>query len=148
MIATDDNDCHPILSPDNHWLAYASDVSGRMEVYVKPYPSLEGRLRVSANGGTEPLWSPDGERLYFRSEHGRRVFAVDILDTDPLDFGQERLLFEGNFAPSIRWGRKWDIHPDGDRFLMLEHESADAIEGIRVVTNWFSELERMVPTNR
>jgi Tol biopolymer transport system component len=148
LIATDHDECLPDLSPDGRWLAYASDVSGRLEVYVKPYPSLEGTIRVSANGGTEPLWSPDGDRLYFRSEHGRHVFAVDVLNTDPLRFGAEELLFEGNFALPLRWGRKWDIHPDGDRFLMLEFESPDAVEGIRVVTNWFTELERLVPTKR
>jgi hypothetical protein len=99
----------------------------------------------SANGGTEPLWSPKGDRLYYRSEAGTRVYAVDVVRTDPLRFGQETLLFDGSFAPPIKWGRKWDIHPDGDRFLMLEHENMDPVEGIRVVTNWFTELERLVP---
>jgi serine/threonine protein kinase/Tol biopolymer transport system component len=148
LIATDHDECQPNLSPDGRWLAYVSDVSGRLEVYVKPYPSLEGTLRVSANGGAEPLWSPEGDRLYYRSENGHSVLAVDVLKTDPLSFGQETTLFRGNFTPVIKFGRQWDIHPDGDRFLMLEHASVDAVEGIRVVTNWFTELERFVPTNR
>ena len=91
--------------------------------------------------------SPDGNRLFSRSENGHRVLAVDLLDTDPLLVGQESLVFEGNFAPSIKWGRKWDVHPDGDRFLMLEHDGEYTVDGIRVVTNWFTELERLVPTN-
>jgi serine/threonine-protein kinase len=148
LIATDNNECLPNLSPDGRWLAYASDVSGKLEVYVKPYPGLEGTLRVSANGGTEPLWSPDGDRLYYRSENGHRVLVAEVLDADPLRFGPETLLIEGNFTPAIKWGRKWDIHPDGDRFLMLENESVDTVDGIRVVTNWFTELERLVPTSR
>jgi Tol biopolymer transport system component len=146
LVATEHDECLPKLSPDGRWLAYASDVSGNLEVYVKPYPGLEGTIRVSANGGTEPLWSPQGDRIYFRSEHGRHVYAVDVLGTHPIRFGTEKLLFEGNFDLPLRWGRKWDIHPDGDRFLMLEFESLDPIEGIRVVTNWFTELERLVPT--
>jgi Tol biopolymer transport system component len=148
LIATDNNECLPNLSPDGRWLAYASDVSGKLEVYVKPYPGLEGTLRVSANGGTEPLWSPDGDRLYYRSENGHRVLVAEVLDADPLRFGPETLLIEGNFTPAIKWGRKWDIHPDGDRFLMLENESVDTVDGIRVVTNWFTELERLVQTSR
>jgi serine/threonine protein kinase/Tol biopolymer transport system component len=145
LIASNDQDCLPTLSPDERWLAYASDASGRLEIYVKPYPKLDGTIRVSPHGGTEPIWSPKGDRLYYRSEDGRHVFAVDVLSKNPLRFGTEKLLFEGRFAPAIRWGRKWDIHPDGDRFLMLQLESSDAVEGIRVVTNWFTELERLVP---
>ena len=110
--------------------------------------TLDGTIRVSPNGGTDPLWSPSGDRLYYRSENGRRVLAVDVLGTDPLRFGTETMLFEGSFTPGIRWGRKWDLHPDGNRFLMLMHENAEPVEGIRVVINWFSELARLVPADR
>jgi serine/threonine-protein kinase len=146
LIETSANDCHPILSPDERWLAYASDVSGRLEIFVQSYPNLGGTVRVSPNGGMEPLWSPDGDRLYYRSANGRRVFAVDVLGGDPLRFGKEELLFDGSFAVGIRWARKWDIHPAGDRFLMLQVENPDPVDGIRVVNNWFTELERLVPT--
>jgi len=135
------------LSPDERWVAYASDLSGRLEVYVQPFPNLGATIRVSPNGGQEPLWSPSGDRLYYRSITGRRVFAVDVLDEEPLRFGREELLFEGDFTTGIRWGRKWDIHPDGDRFLMLRVDYPAAPEGIRVVANWFGELERLVPSN-
>ena len=71
---------------------------------------------------------------------------VDVLGGDPLQFGREELLFEGNFDPGPRWGTKWDIHPDGDRYLMLQIELSDNPREIRVVSNWFAELERLVPT--
>jgi len=116
-------------------------------VYVQSFPDMGATIRVSPNGGQEPLWSPSGDRLYYRSENGRSVFAVDALGGDPLRFGREELLFEGNFAPGIRWGRNWDIHPDGKRFLMLPLESAQSPGEIRVVVNWFAELERLVPSN-
>jgi Tol biopolymer transport system component len=147
LITTKADECLVTLAPDERWIAYASDVSGRLEVFVQPFPDLGRTIRVSPNGGTEPLWSPSGDRLYYRSESGRRVYAVDVLDTDPLRFGTEKLLFENSFAPGIRWGPKWDIHPDGDRFVMLQLESTEPVEGIRVVTNWFAELERLVPTD-
>jgi hypothetical protein len=57
------------------------------------------------------------------------------------------LLFDGNFAVGNRWARKWDIHPDGDKFLMLHVDNPDPVDGIRVATNWFTELERLVPTD-
>jgi Tol biopolymer transport system component/predicted Ser/Thr protein kinase len=146
LLATGANEAYPTLSPDERWLAYVSDLSGEFEVYVQPFPELGAIVRVSPNGGHEPLWSPSGDRLYYRSANGTRVFAVDVLDHDPLRFGREELLFEGDFAGGVVFGSKWDIHPDGDRFLMLLVEHSEGPSGIRVVTNWFAELERLVPT--
>jgi serine/threonine-protein kinase len=147
LLATGANEAYPSLSPDERWLAYVSDVSGEFEVYVQPFPELGAIVRVSPSGGHEPLWSPSGDRLYYRSANGTGVFAVDVLSHDPLRFGREKLLFEGDFAGGVVFGRKWDIHPDGDRFLMLQIEHPEAPPGIRVVTNWFAELERLVPTD-
>ena len=118
-----------------------------MEIYVQRFPDLGATVRVSPNGGVAPLWSPSGDRLYYRSENGRRVFAVDVTNRDPIQFGGEKLLFEGRFEPDIPWGRKWDIHPDGDRFLMLQIGSPEPVEWIRVVKNWLPELEKVVPSN-
>jgi serine/threonine-protein kinase len=146
LLTTSAHEVHPKLSPDDRWLAYASDVTGRMEIYVQRFPDLGATVRVSPNGGVAPLWSPSGDRLYYRSENGRRIFAVDVIDGDPIEFGGEKLLFEGRFTPDIPWGRKWDIHPDGDRFLILQIGSSDPVEGIRVIVNWFDELERLVPS--
>ena len=147
LLATRAHEVYPALSPDERWLAYASNVSGSLEVYVQPFPDLGATVRASPNGGVEPIWSPSGDRLYYRSANGRRVFAVDVLGGDPLRFGSEELLFEGGFEPGVKWGSKWDIHPDGDRFLMLQAEYPDPPQGIRVVANWFDELERLVPTD-
>ena len=146
LIDTSAQEIKPALSPDDRWLAYASNVTGRLEVYVQPFPDLGATIRVSPNGGTEPIWSPSGDRLYYRSQNGRRVFAVDVISGDPLRFGSEELLFEGSFEPGVTWGSKWDIHPDGEKFLMLQAEYPDPPEGIRVIVNWFEELERLVPT--
>lgn len=146
LLATEDSEVHPALSPDNRWVAYASDVTGRFEIYVQPFPDLGATIRVTRNGGMEPIWAPSGDRLYYRSPHGRRVFAVGVIGGEALRFGAEELLFEGSFPEGLRWGRKWDIHPDGDRFLMLEIRAGNHPEGIRVISNWFAELERLVPT--
>ena len=57
----------PALSPDGHWLAYQSDQTGRMEVYVQAYPVLGGRVSVSLQGGTEPVWAHTGRELFYRA---------------------------------------------------------------------------------
>jgi Tol biopolymer transport system component len=146
LLATRAHEFNPALSPDDRWLAYVSGVSGSLEVYVQPFPDLGATIRVSPNGGREPIWSPAGDRLFYRSANGRRVFAVDVISGDPLRFGSEELLFEGSFEPGPAWGDKWDIHPDGEKFLMLQAKYPDPPEGIRVIVNWFDELERLVPT--
>ena len=87
-------------------------------------------------GGMGEVYRAHDERL-------DRNVAVKVLHQD---VRSEELLFEGSFEPGVTWGSKWDIHPDGDRFLMLQAEYPDPPEGIRVVTNWFAELERLVPT--
>ncbi len=148
LLATEADEIHPALSPDDRWLAYASDLTGRHEVYVRPFPEPGATIRVSPNGGHEPLWSPAGDRLYYRSLDGHRVLGVDVRGGDAPRFGEEEALFEGHFATPTRWGRKWDIHPDGERFLMLEVEHPKPVEGIRVVVNWLAELERLVPGHR
>ena len=146
LLATGGHTVQAKLSPDGKLLAYSSDHTGRFEVYVQPYPDLGATVRVSPNGGQEPLWSPAGDCIYYRSLNGSRVMAVDVLGRNPLQLGAESLLMEGDFAPGIRWGRKWDIHPAGDRFLVLQVEDIDPPREIRVVRNWFTELERLVPT--
>src|SRR5438105_5056575 len=65
IAATAAEELMPRLSPDGRWLAYASDESGRSEVYVRPFPGPGGRAQISAAGGAEPVWSPDGARLLY-----------------------------------------------------------------------------------
>ena len=67
---------NPAISPDGQWIAYASDRTGRFEVYVERFPMLSERRLVSAGGGTEPLWSPDGRELVYRS--GDAIMNVPV----------------------------------------------------------------------
>ncbi len=148
LLAPDANVIQAKISPDGRFLAYTSDRTDRYEVYVQPYPDVGSTVRVSPNGGQEPLWSPSGDRLYYRSLNGSRIFAVDLLERDPLRLGKEGLVIEGHFLPGIKWGRTWDIDPDGKRFLVLAVKPSEPPEGIRVVRNWFTELEQLVPTGK
>jgi len=66
----------PRFSPDGRWLAYSSDESGRLDVYVQPYPGPGGKVQISTDGGTEPVWNRNGRELFFRS--GNKMMAVDV----------------------------------------------------------------------
>ena len=141
------NERQPAFSADGRWLAYQSDESGAYEIYVSEYPGGGHKKRVSTGGGTGPLWSLDGSELFFQSEDGRRLFAVDIAITSGLGIGGQRLLFEGSFEVSHESALSFDLSPDGRRFLMRQRPEGDMVaRELVLVLDWFSELERLVPT--
>ncbi len=129
------------LSPDGRWLAYVSDESGRREVYVRSYPDLGRKWQISTRGGIEPAWSADSRELFYRDEEGRTLTVVTIT-TEP-DFvpGRPEVVFEGSYVPGPWFGRNFDVAPDGQSFLMVEHVLPEDIDAeLRVVVNWFTEL--------
>jgi serine/threonine-protein kinase len=132
----------PRFSRDGRFVAYVSNESGRHEVYVQPYPATGKRWTVSTNGGTEPLWSPDGRTLFYRQ--GDRVMAVALETSAEFLAGKPRQLFEEPFEADIY--PNYDISPDGNRFVMVRRDSSPPRE-IHVVLNWFEELKRLVPTD-
>ncbi|MEO7363070.1 MAG: protein kinase, partial [Gemmatimonadaceae bacterium] len=81
----------PSLSPNGRWLAYATNESGRYEIYVRPYPGPGAAVQLSHSGGTEPVWSHDGGRLYFRGD--RRMYEANISDNGRLSATGIRVLF-------------------------------------------------------
>jgi eukaryotic-like serine/threonine-protein kinase len=130
---------HPEFSPDGRWIAYASDESGREEVYLTPYPSADVEVRVSAGGGTGPVWSPDGRRLYYVvwEDPGLAMMEVDVLRTHPhLTLSAPRQLFSGNYV-GLASVRGYDISDDGTRFLLVRRGATRApITHLQVVLNW------------
>jgi serine/threonine-protein kinase len=139
------NESTPRFSPDARWLAYASDESGRQEIYVQPYPGPGGKWPISAEGGREPVWSRDGRELFYRS--GDKVMAVAITTAPGFVAGKPRVLFAGPYEPTVFTVANYDVSPDGQRFLMLRRseQAAAAPTQINVVLNWFEELRRRVP---
>jgi serine/threonine-protein kinase len=138
----------PQFSPDGRWIAYASDESGRREIYVQPYPGPGGKWQASAEGGNEPQWNRNGRELFYRD--GDKMMAVDISTQSGFAVGKPRKLFEGPYLKNeVGYARpNYDVSPDGQRFLMIkpvEQEQAAPTQ-INVVLNWTEELKRRVPT--
>jgi len=150
------NEMYPEFSPDGHWLAYVSDESGRLEVYVQPFPAGEGKWQISNEGGTEPLWARNGKQLFYRSAGGpltlasAQVWVVDVQTTSGFSASKPKLLFEqpgyGVSAPI----RCWDISADGERFLMIKSEERrpQPLTEMVLVQNWFEEVRRLAPTRK
>jgi serine/threonine-protein kinase len=124
------------FSPDGHWIAYASAQSGRTEVYVQAYPGPGARVQVSSGGGHQPLWSPNGSELYFRTP--TKFFAADVTTRPALAVGKPRLLFEGNFVMSHH---DYSLLPDGRHFIMIQPVGTEPPAELHVVVNWAEELK-------
>ncbi len=134
------------FSPNGRWIAYASNESGRFEVYVRPYPGPGGKWQVSREGGKDPVWAPDGSRIYFRN--GSKMMGVSVTTGDVFSASTPEVVFEGAYYNQT--GRQWDLSPDGTRFLMMTTSGIEeqGAPKFHVITNWFTELEQLVPTGK
>jgi Tol biopolymer transport system component len=126
------NEFHARISPNGKWIAYVSDESGRLEVYVCTFPDVNrAKWQVATSGGESPIWSRDGQELFYRN--GSAVMAVSIRADSVFRAQIPEMLFQNRyFAES---GLQWDISPDGHKFLMIKE--SDSPRKIIVATNWF-----------
>jgi serine/threonine-protein kinase len=131
------------LSPDGRFLAYASNESGRMEVYVRPFPGPDRKWQVSTEGATHPLWSRSGREIFYRSGH--KMMAVEFSTGPEPTLSPPRLLFERDYSYGSAVTRaNYDVTADGQRFVMVKEEGSGGGR-LNVVLNWFEELKQRVP---
>jgi serine/threonine-protein kinase len=146
LIQTPFDEHSAMLSPDHRWLAYVSNESGRNEIYVRPYPGLEGQYKISIDGGNEPMWAPSGKELFYREDD--KMMKVNIKPEPEFAAGTPEFLFEGRYlaqSPHTPMAL-YDISPDGRYFLMIQEADEEAAPlQIHVVLNWEEELKRLVP---
>ena len=131
----------PRLSPDGRWVAFSTDESGRAEVVVQPFPGPGGRVQVSAGGGTEPVWSRDGRRLFYRGDG--HLMAARIAPGTGFVIAARDTLFADTYQFAANPHANYDVMPDSGRFVFLKAAS----EGnMIVVTNWKSVVRTRVAT--
>ncbi len=118
LLRTKANERLPHVSADQRWMAYVSDETGRAEVWVRAFPEGTAAIQVSQDGGTEPVWAPDGGTLYYRDAAGLRLFAVPVSAGAVPQFGTP-VVTSGFWEPGYPYGRMYDIAPDGGSLLML-----------------------------
>jgi Tol biopolymer transport system component len=127
------------VSPDQRRIAYASNESGRFEIYVRPYPEVDGgRWQISTDGGQHPLWSRDGRELFFIAGDGMMT-SVPIQPGALFGHGRPTRLFPaGHYYVDVV--RNYELTPDRKAFIMVKNATPDERQSIVVVTNWFDEL--------
>ena len=146
IVQSTSNETGPAVSTDGRWLAYVSDETGRDEVFVISLTSGPGTraARISPDGGTEPLWSREGNEIFYRV--GDRMMASSFRTAPAVQAGPPELLFEGAYQKGRDSRPAYDVSADGRRFLMVRtNDGNSSPAGFQVVLEWFGELRRRVP---
>ena len=139
VVATPSSEVGQKVSPDGAWVAFASNKSGRYDVYVKAVSGPAGVHQVSTDGGYEPVWSPDGRELFFRT--GSKLVAATISTRPEFAVVRRDPLFDDVYQNGSNYAN-YDVSPDGKTFAMIK--PATAGEPPVIVLNWLDELrERM-----
>ena len=143
------------ISPDGRWMAYDSNESGQLQVYVRPFPDVTAaQYQVSTEGGRSPAWSPKGGELFFVS--GTSMMRVGVgNESGSFRSGTPTRLFDApNLALDGRFSvggtvRTFDVAPDAQRFLAIKlndpaDEGGEPHASVVVVQNWLEELKQKV----
>ena len=131
------------FSPNGEWIAYQSDETGRFEIYVRRYPGGESPRQVSTDGGSYPVWNPNGKELFYRSGDTMMAVAVET-EGGNLVMGPPAVLFEKHYGRSAF--STFAVTPDGRRFIDLDDSAAEpAPTHLVLVQNFSEELKRLAP---
>ena len=117
----------PAFSPDGRWLAYCSNESAQLEVYVVPFPGPSGKWRISTAGGKFPLRSRAHE-LFFLDLYSNQIMVTSYKE------------IRDSFIAAT----------DGKRFAVVLYADGTAeqkpVTNITLLLNFFDELQRRAPT--
>jgi serine/threonine-protein kinase len=138
LLASRFDERSPAISPDDRWLAYVSDETGRDEVYVRPFPDGGGRWVISAAGGIEPRWRRDGRELFYRNAD--TVIAVQVRTDSAFAVGERAALFTANYYKTGRHAT-YDVSPDGQRFIFIS-AAGDEASALMLVQNVVAAAKR------
>ena len=136
------NEMQGVISPDSHWIAYASDQSGRYEVYVQAFPVGKETWTISKDGGSQPRWSRQGRELMYLRPDGMLMSAATQVG-QTFAHSPATALFK-TALPTVVNPYRWGYVPsaDGERILLAVPEQGSAKPAITVVTNWQALLKR------
>jgi serine/threonine protein kinase len=125
------NEHRATLSPNVHWLAYTSDETGQDEIYVQSFPTPSKKWRVSANGGSRPVWSRDGKEVFYIASD-RKLMASTVNAGATLEIGSPQPLFVTRQSIT----RFFDVSPDARRFLLVDPLPDPITPPMNLVINW------------
>jgi serine/threonine-protein kinase len=141
LVSSANSNMYPALSPDERWLAYSSDESGTMEIYVRPFPETSSaKWQVSTAGGIQPVWSKTGRQLYYLNSKNELVSA-QLRPGAAFGVVEQRVLF--SLAPFVQLGPipSYDVTADDKRFVMLREGESQVESELVVAVHWLDGLK-------
>lgn len=145
LLATEFNEMQARISPDGRWIAYVSDASGALEVYVRRYPNLDAPRRVSQSGGGQPQWRRDQGELFFISPD-RTLISVGLEEHGELSFRKPTTLFSLPIGGGPMDARDhYSASADGQRFLVDSAAESEHRAPITVIVNWTALARETAP---
>ena len=138
LIVTPASELGGRLSPDERWLAYESDESGRFEIYVRPFPNVTaGKWMISTSGGQRAVWGPDTKELFYHV--GSSMMGVAVETRGPsFKAGSPAPLFSGPFDMTYTG---YALAKDG-RFILVEIDPHARPTQLHAVLNWSEDVRR------
>lgn len=142
LVTTPANEQKAQFSPDGRWLAYVSDETGRLEVWIQPL-KINGAsvqtagpsLRISTAGGGEPRWSSDSRELFYRD--GQNFFVVASDSSTAFQLGAPKLMFRGAFD------QRWSVEQDSQHFVLVERApDYPWLRAFHYVEHWVQDVRR------
>jgi eukaryotic-like serine/threonine-protein kinase len=140
QVATPVIDANGRLSPDGKFMAYQSNESGRMEVYIVTFPAGGGKWQVSIEGGFEPYWRNDGREIVYMALD-RQIMTADVSYGDGVEVGIPKRLFQSTASGTTNDRNHYVPTPDLQKFLIASRKDGERVPPITVVLNWASELK-------
>ncbi len=131
------------FSPDGKWVAYASNETGKWEIYVTSFPEPRGKWQVSTGGGEQPRWRGDGKELFYLSSDGK-MMAAPVTTGVNFNVRTPAVLFQAAPRQPVSTNDQfvYDVSHDGQRFLMITQVKNAETQPMSVILNWDAELKK------
>jgi hypothetical protein len=143
FLSTPFNEVQGRFSPNTRWVAYASDESGRFEVYVRPFPAASGQTQISIAGGMQPEWRRDGKELFYISADGKLTAVPVTTDGATFSAGTSHALFDVEVPESNDpYPTDYAVTADGQRFLVNTVVDQPTRPALTVILNWMADLKK------
>ena len=132
----------PVVSPDGRWIAYETGDGGTIHVVLQSFPEPGKKIHASTTGGRRPVWTRDSKRVFYRD--GDRFYFVRVR---PGPAGGDPEVSSPQVFAEVSGVRGFDVAPDGSEIVAVWRPPDSGLQTqLQLATNWFDELERLVPS--